>query len=244
MSLPKLNLHIHTTYSDGKNTVNQIVKTAIKLGLDYICITDHFSNSWKSKIIPTLNNLDKIERYLEEISHCQAYILKKNRKLNLFKGVEIDISSSENYIINNIHPNKFDLILFEYLENLEGIAFIKNLIETWKRDRRKSNKFPLLGLAHFDPSFFMLGGFNVLLGFLKQYNIIIEFNSSYPRFYSRKYETFFNKLKKNGIMVSIGCDSHHLSNLKDVEGAYEAIKSYNLEDNLKNLIKSLEMRKN
>jgi histidinol phosphatase-like PHP family hydrolase len=77
MSLPKLNLHIHTTYSDGKNTINQIVKTAIKLVLDYICITDHFSNSWKSKIIPTLNNLDKIERYLEEISHCQAYISKK-----------------------------------------------------------------------------------------------------------------------------------------------------------------------
>jgi len=45
-------------------------------------------------------------------------------------------------------------------------------------------------------------------------------------------------------MVSIGCDSHHLSNLKDVEGAYEAIKYYNLEDNLKNLINSLEMRKN
>jgi len=54
MSLPKLNLHIHTTYSDGKNTINQIVKTAIKLGLDYICITDHFSNSWKSKLYPHL----------------------------------------------------------------------------------------------------------------------------------------------------------------------------------------------
>ena len=90
----------------------------------------------------------------------------------------------------------------------------------------------------------MLGGFNVLLGFLIQYNIIIEFNSSYPLFYSRKYEIFFNKLKKNDIMVSIGCDSHHLSNLKDVEGALEMIKYYNLEDNLKNLINSLEMRKN
>jgi len=244
MSLQKLNLHIHSTYSDGKNTINQIVKTAIKLGLEYICITDHFSNSWKSKIIPTLNNLDKIERYLEEISHCQAYILKKKSKLNLFKGIEIDISSSESYITTNIRPNKFDLILFEYLENLEGIAFIKNIVETWKRDRRKSNNFPLLGLAHFDPSFFMLGGFNVLLSFLKQYNIIIEFNSSYPHFYSRKYEIFFNKLKKNGIMVSIGCDSHHLSNLKDVEGACEMIKYYNLEDNLNRLINSLEMRKN
>ena len=45
-------------------------------------------------------------------------------------------------------------------------------------------------------------------------------------------------------MVSIGCDSHNLANLKDVEGAYKAIESYNLEDNLENLINSLEMRKN
>ncbi|GAH35851.1 unnamed protein product [marine sediment metagenome] len=120
IELPKLNLHIHSIYSDGRNTIKQIVKKALKTDLDYICITDHFTNSWKADLIPNLNNLDKIKRYLEEISQLKEFLIKENKDLTLFKGVEIDISSSEKYIINNISPNKFDLILFEYLESFDS----------------------------------------------------------------------------------------------------------------------------
>ena len=241
MVLPKLNLHIHSIYSDGRNNIEQIVKKALKTGLDYICITDHFTNSWKADIIPNLNNLDKIKRYLGEISHFKELLAKENKNLTLLKGVEIDLSSSEKYIINNISPNKFDLILFEYLENFEGIAFIKKILEYWKKNNY--NKFPLIGLAHFDPSFFIIRGLDLLLDFLKHYNIIIEFNSSYPQFYSRKHEIFYNKLKDSGIKVSIGCDSHHISSLKDIESPYKMIEFYNLEDNLKDLIDSLEFKR-
>ena len=241
MELPKLNLHIHSIYSDGRNTIGQIVKKALKTGLDYICITDHFTDSWKADLIPNLNNLDKIKRYLEEISQFKEFLNKENKNLTLFNGVEIDIGSSEKYIINNISPNKFDLILFEYLESFEGIAFIKKILEYWKKNNY--NKFPLIGLAHFDPSFFIIRGLDLLIDFLKHYNIIIEFNSSYPQFYSRKHEIFYNKLKDSGIKVSIGCDSHHISSLKDIESPYKMIEFYNLEDNLKDLIDSLEFKR-
>ena len=241
MELPKLNLHIHSIYSDGRNTIEQIVKKALKTGLDYICITDHLTDSWKADLIPNLNNLDKIKRYLEEISQLKEFLNKENKDLTLFSGVEIDIGSSEKYIINNISPNKFDLILFEYLESFEGIAFIKKILEYWKKNNY--NKFPLIGLAHFDPSFFIIRGLDLLLDFLKHYNIIIEFNSSYPQFYSRKHEIFYNKLKDSGIKVSIGCDSHHISSLKDIESPYKMIEFYNLEDNLKDLIDSLEFKR-
>ena len=241
MELPKLNLHIHSIYSDGRNTIEQIVKKALKTGLDYICITDHLTDSWKADLIPNLNNLDKIKRYLEEISQFKEFLNKENKDLTLFNGVEIDIGSSEKYIINNISPNKFDLILFEYLESFEGIAFIKKILEYWKKNNY--NKFPLIGLAHFDPSFFIIRGLDLLLDFLKHYNIIIEFNSSYPQFYSRKHEIFYNKLKDSGIKVSIGCDSHHISSLKDIESPYKMIEFYNLEDNLKDLIDSLEFKR-
>jgi len=241
MELPKLNLHIHSIYSDGRNTIEQIVKKALKTGLDYICITDHLTDSWKADLIPNLNNLDKIKRYLEEISQFKEFLNKENKNLTLFNGVEIDIGSSEKYIINNISPNKFDLILFEYLESFEGIAFIKKILEYWKKNNY--NKFPLIGLAHFDPSFFIIRGLDLLLDFLKHYNIIIEFNSSYPQFYSRKHEIFYNKLKDSGIKVSIGCDSHHISSLKDIESPYKMIEFYNLEDNLKDLIDSLEFKR-
>ena len=79
----KINLHIHSTYSDGRNSIEQIVETALQTDLDYICITDHFTNSWKADHIPNLNNLDKIRRYLEEISHFKEFIAKQNKKLIL-----------------------------------------------------------------------------------------------------------------------------------------------------------------
>ena len=37
----KVDLHLHTTYSDGKLTPQQIVKEARKLNLRAIAITDH-----------------------------------------------------------------------------------------------------------------------------------------------------------------------------------------------------------
>ena len=62
MTFPKINLHIHSIYSDGNNSIREIVDKAIKLGLDYICITDHFTNSWKANVIPNLDTKDKIEQ--------------------------------------------------------------------------------------------------------------------------------------------------------------------------------------
>ena len=83
MQIPKLNLHIHSNYSDGKQTITQIVEKSIKLKLDYIAITDHLTNSWK-KWVSKLNNDLTITAYLEEIKNCQAYIINNNIKLILY----------------------------------------------------------------------------------------------------------------------------------------------------------------
>ncbi|MBY8980046.1 MAG: PHP domain-containing protein [Candidatus Lokiarchaeota archaeon] len=243
MELPKLNLHIHSKFSDGRNSISQIVLTALKKGLDYICITDHFTNSWKDDIIPNLNSLNKIEMYLEEIDHFQKYLLEEERQMALFKGIEIDLSSTEKFILNSISPAKFDIILFEYLESIEGISFMKKIINYWKRNIKNSKAFPLIGLAHFDPSFFAINGMNILIDFLTENKIFFEFNSSYPQFYSQKYRSFFDQLKERNILVSIGCDSHHISTLKDIEEVYDRIKFYELESNLLNLIQILDKKR-
>ncbi len=243
MELPKLNLHIHSKYSDGRNSIFQIVSTALDKGLDYICITDHFTNSWKADVIPNLNSLDKMEMYLDEIDQFQKYLLDEERQMTLFKGIEIDLSSTEKFIINTISPTKFDILLFEYLENIEGISFIKKIINYWKRKTKNSKNFPLIGLAHFDPSFFVINGMNILIDFLSQYQIFFEFNSSYSQFYSQKYSSFFNQLKERNILVSIGTDSHHIATLKDIEEAYDKIKFYELENNLIDLIQILDKKR-
>ncbi|MFW9988306.1 MAG: PHP domain-containing protein [Candidatus Odinarchaeota archaeon] len=238
----KINLHIHSNYSDGKQTINQIVKRALKLDLDYIAVTDHFTNSWKSWV-STLSNHETITKYLVELSQAQKYLIKSVKQLTLLKGIEIDLGSSEQFIKKFIQIDKYDLVLFEYLQSYEAIAFLKNIINFWKKSIENLNDFPILGLAHFDPSFFISGNLDTLMNFLKDYNIYFEFNSSYPSFYSPRYIFFFEKLKEYNIPVGIGCDSHHLSNLNDFEEPFEMIIHYNLENNLDVLIKTLKSKK-
>jgi histidinol phosphatase-like PHP family hydrolase len=238
---PKINLHIHSTYSDGKNNIKQIVIKSLQIGLNYIAITDHFTNSWKSWV-SRLNNNELIIEYLEEISECQKYLIRNNKNLNLLKGIEIDLASTEQYIKAYIKADKLDLILFEYLQSYESIAFVKNIIHHWRKQLSNQDKFPVLGLAHFDPSFFILGNLDTLMKFLKDYNIYFEFNSSYPSFYSPRYMKFFEKLREYEIPVAIGCDSHILKTLNNYEEPLEMIKYYNLERNFENLIKNLHKR--
>ncbi len=241
MQFPKINLHIHSNYSDGKQTIRQIIEKSIKLKLDYIAITDHLTNSWK-KWVSTLNNIENISTYLDEISNYQIYLVDNNIKLTVLKGIEIDLSSSEQFIKNCIKTSEFDLILFEYLQSFESIAFVENIIYYWKNQLNDFNRFPILGLAHFDPSYFMLGNLDTLMEFLKKYNIYFEFNSSYPSYYSPRYERFFEKLREYQIPVAIGCDSHDLKTLDNFEEPLQMIKYYNLERNLEILIDILDLK--
>ncbi|MFX1418282.1 MAG: PHP domain-containing protein [Promethearchaeota archaeon] len=239
MPFPKINLHIHSNYSDGKQSIEQIVEKSLKLGLDYIAITDHFTNSWKAWV-STLKNKETIISYLEEISKCQEYLKAKNQPLRLLKGIEIDLESTEQFIKSYLNINEFNLILFEYLQSYESIAFIKNILQHWINQLNKNHTLPVFGLAHFDPSHFMVGNLDLLMNFLKKSNIYFEFNSSYPSFYSPKYERFFEKLKEYKIPVAIGCDSHNLKTLDNYEEPLEMIKYYNLEKNYEILLEMLD----
>jgi histidinol phosphatase-like PHP family hydrolase len=239
MSVPEINLHIHSTFSDGKDSIRKIVKNALKLNLDYIAITDHFTDSWKDWV-SKLKDIDEISEYLGEISQCQDYIRDYGKNLVVFKGLEVDLGSSARFIKKNIQASKFDLILFEYLQDIGTIAFMKNIIKFWKRTIRNIGELPILGLAHFDPSYFIHGNLDSLISFLKNYSIYFEFNPNYPFYYSRQNEIFFAKLRDNNIPVAIGCDSHSISSLNNIEEPLEMIKYYNLEKNLQILIKTLE----
>ncbi|KKN11559.1 hypothetical protein LCGC14_1025340 [marine sediment metagenome] len=240
MTLPRINLHIHSNFSDGKNSIQQIVEGALKRKLNYIAITDHYTDSWKSWV-SSLEDDNIISEYLEEITFCQNYLRNNNKHLIIQKGLEVDLGSSEQFV-KRIQPYEFDLILFEYLQTLEGIAFVRNVINFWKKLPNDGIKFPILGLAHFDPSYFIYGNTDILIQFLKKFNIYFEFNPRYPQFYSPQYESFFEKIRDNHIPVGIGSDSHSIASIDNLDEPLEMIKYYNLERNLQILIDTLEAR--
>jgi DNA polymerase (family X) len=82
----KGDLHVHTDWTDGQNSIEQMAEKAIKKGYEYLAICDH------SPTIGITNGLDekRLSRQIKEIK-------KLNRKFKNFKlltGIEVDIRSN------------------------------------------------------------------------------------------------------------------------------------------------------
>ena len=91
--LPKLieigslkgDLHAHTTYSDGKATLEEMVEHAAELGYEYIALTDH---SPSERIARGLE-LDRLEQKLDEIERLRRK--RGTRTPYILSGAEVDI---------------------------------------------------------------------------------------------------------------------------------------------------------
>ena len=95
-------LHTHTVYSDGRDTPEEMVLSAIEKGLEEIGISDHsytdFDTSWCMK-------REDIPRYKAEINGLKA---KYAGKISVKCGVEQDYRSAEStegfdYVIGSVH---------------------------------------------------------------------------------------------------------------------------------------------
>lgn len=76
-------LHVHTVWSDGLNTIEQLVKRAREKGYSYIAITDH---SQSLKIARGLS-LDKLKEQHKEIRSLN----EKMDEFTILTGIEADI---------------------------------------------------------------------------------------------------------------------------------------------------------
>lgn len=76
-------LHMHTTWSDGAQSIEEMVNQARRIGYQYVSITDH------SKFLRVANGLDetRLRRQREEI----AKLNEKYPDIHIFSGVEMDI---------------------------------------------------------------------------------------------------------------------------------------------------------
>ena len=75
-------VHCHTTYSDGKHSVEQMVATAEAMGMKYITITDHSPTAFYAGGV----KIDRLQRQWEEIDEVQ-----EKTKVKILKGTESDI---------------------------------------------------------------------------------------------------------------------------------------------------------
>jgi len=80
-------LHNHSTWSDGRNTLEEIAAHVEELGLEYWAITDHSKSSFQA------NGLDakRLREQLAEIKKLNEKIAARGSDFRLLTGSEVDI---------------------------------------------------------------------------------------------------------------------------------------------------------
>lgn len=95
--------HVHTTYSDGIHSLEEMVRAAERLGYEYIGISDH------SKSARYANGLkeDDIRRQHEEIDRLNA----RGLRIKILKGIESDILGDGKLDYKDKVLESFDFII-------------------------------------------------------------------------------------------------------------------------------------
>lgn len=95
-------VHCHTTYSDGKHSVEQMVAAAEAMGMKYITITDHSPTAFYAGGV----KIDRLQRQWEEIDEVQ-----EKTKVKILKGTESDIVADGSLDYPDWILEQFDVIV-------------------------------------------------------------------------------------------------------------------------------------
>jgi DNA polymerase (family 10) len=96
-------LHMHTTWSDGRDGVAVMVAAGRQLGYEYIAITDHSQRAWSSRKLA----LEDIPHQREEIEALRA----KVQGIDILHGIEVDIMGDGTLDFDDEVLAGFDIVL-------------------------------------------------------------------------------------------------------------------------------------
>ncbi|WP_299456910.1 DNA polymerase/3'-5' exonuclease PolX [uncultured Microscilla sp.] len=96
-------LHAHSTYSDGKNTLEEMALAVKNAGYEYLGITDHSQSAFYANGLP-------VGRVLDQIKEIDA-LNEKLAPFKIFKGMESDIIADGGLDYDNDILAKFDFII-------------------------------------------------------------------------------------------------------------------------------------
>lgn len=133
---PKVDCHLHTNFSpDGFFPPEEVIKNAISLGIEHICITDHVDFLYSD---PSFKAFD-INEYLTVL---RALKQKYADKIFINVGVEVGYTR-ENYLINDaeLKKNHFDYVISSIHEVNGSDCYYAKHFEGRDRDTVYSDYF-------------------------------------------------------------------------------------------------------
>ncbi len=193
--LLKGNWHIHTSFTDGKNTVFEYCEEAIKKNIPLLAFTEHVRKELKynfDEVLAQIKLARKKYPQLILLSGCEAKVLPNG-------GLDVseEILEKVDYPIMAYHSFPKDKEL--YLKTLKKV--LKNpFVNAWAHPGvflRKNN----LTLKHEE--------INEILDIMKENKVLLEINGKY----GLPEKEWIDLAKEKGVPVVRGNDTHSIERL-------------------------------
>ena len=209
--LPKLlrqedmqgDLQMHTTASDGKNSIEEMAKAARELGYGYIAITDH------SKAVTVANGLDekRMAAHIQKIRTANG----KGLGIRVLAGAEVDILKDGSLDYSDELLAQLDVVVcsvHSYM-NLERAAMTERLLAAVENPYTQIIAHPtgrlLLRRDAFDYDM------EKVLEACSRHGVAMECNA-YPDRLDLK-DVYLRMCKERRVKVVISTDAHNTMNL-------------------------------
>jgi DNA polymerase (family 10) len=217
--LPKLikyndlkgDLQMHTTWSDGANSIEEMAKEAMKLGLEYIAITDH------TKSLPITGGLDEkgLLKHGKEIDEVNARLRAKKTKFRILKSAEVEILKDGRLDIKDEVLKKLDVVGIAVHSNLKmpKKQMTERVIKAMKNPNADILFHPTGRLINKRPASEL--DMERIIRVAKETKTVLEINARPSRLDLK--DEHARMTKEAGVKLSIGSDSHSLQHFQYLE---------------------------
>ena len=207
--LPKLvtlddirgDLQMHTTASDGKNSIEEMGQAAKELGYDYIALTDH------SQAVTVANGLDE-KRTLEQIKKIHA---AKVPGITLVAGSEVDIKKDGTLDLEDYVLAELDVVvasIHSYM-NMERAEMTARYLAAIENPYTQIIAHPTGRLVLRREAFEY--DMEAVLDACAKHGVVMECNAYPDRLDLR--DVHLRMAKQRGVKMVISTDSHTTRNL-------------------------------
>lgn len=214
-------LHMHTKWSDGKHSIEEMANHAIKLGREYIGISDH---TYSLRVARGISEVDALQQ-IEEIHSL------KLKGIKVFSSIEVEVLQDGTLDFSDAILAQFDYVIAGIHTHLQ-----QSQMDMQARiEKALSNPYVNI-LAH--PTGKLLGRpgvlfsnresfsvpFSDILNICIKNNVVLELNC-FPERFDVGME-HFDDILESGVFLSVGTDSHSAAHLNCLEYAEMMIAKY------------------
>ena len=237
-ALPKLielknikgDMHCHTNWTDGENSIEEVVQRAISLKYEYVGITDHTQD------LKLENGLN--ERRLEKQAQEIRKLNKKYGKFKIFHGAEVNILKNGKLDIKNSTLKELDFVSISVHSHLKmkEKEMTERVLLAMSNPYVKLLNHPTGRIVNKRPKSAI--DLEKIFEFAIKRNIAMEINSSHRM---DLCDIDIRRAKEKGCKFFINTDEHSIKQMERIKyGVYQARRGW-LEK--KDVINSMTLKK-